>query len=56
MKVFVKVVEECMKMKMRQQWLHVIVLQKAVAGRRCQVVDDIPSHQDQLADEMLASL
>ena len=29
MKVFVKAVEECMKMKMRQQWLHVVVLQKA---------------------------
>ena len=29
MKVFVKTVEECMKMKMRQQWLHVVVLQKA---------------------------
>ena len=58
MKVFVKAVEECMKMKMRQQWLHVVVLQKAkntVAGSRCQVVDDIPS-QDQVADEMLASL
>ena len=29
MKVFVKAVEECMKMRMRQQWLHVVVLQKA---------------------------
>ena len=56
MKVFVKDVEECMKMKKRQQWLHVLVLQKAVAGSRCQMVDVTPSHQDQLADEMLASL
>ena len=29
--------------------------QNTVAGSRCHVVDDIPS-QDQIADEMLASL
>ena len=47
-----------MKMKMKQQWLHVVVAAKSqntVAGSRCQVVDDIPS-QDQVADEMLARL